>query len=90
MAVDQDITQLREKVRLLEWRARRAEDFLDGYSAAPDCAKSVLSGNYDYEFTDGPSGQKGAGAAAYCKCPFTDPDGTVVPGEPCPIHPSLG
>jgi hypothetical protein len=27
-------------------------------------------------------------AVAYCKCPFTDPDGTVVPGEPCPIHPS--
>lgn len=23
---------------------------------------------------------------AYCKCSFTDPDGTVVPGEPCPIH----
>lgn len=26
-------------------------------------------------------------ALAYCKCSFTDPDGTVVPGEPCPIHP---
>lgn len=23
----------------------------------------------------------------YCKCSFTDPDGTVVPGESCPIHP---
>lgn len=26
-------------------------------------------------------------APAYCKCSFTDPDGTVVPGDPCPIHP---
>jgi hypothetical protein len=23
----------------------------------------------------------------YCKCSFTDDDGTVVPGEPCSIHP---
>lgn len=23
----------------------------------------------------------------YCKCAFTDPDGTIVPGEACPIHP---
>lgn len=23
----------------------------------------------------------------YCKCTFKDPDGTDVPGEPCPIHP---
>lgn len=25
----------------------------------------------------------------YCKCSFTDPDGTVVPGEPCSIHPEV-
>jgi hypothetical protein len=24
---------------------------------------------------------------AYCKCEFTDSDGTAVPGEPCQIHP---
>lgn len=23
---------------------------------------------------------------AYCRCAFTDSDGTVVPGEWCPIH----
>ena len=23
----------------------------------------------------------------YCKCAFTDSDGTVVPGELCPLHP---
>lgn len=27
-------------------------------------------------------------APLYCKCAFTDPDGTFVPGEPCPIHPN--
>jgi hypothetical protein len=24
--------------------------------------------------------------AVYCKCSFVDDDGSVVPGEPCPIH----
>lgn len=26
---------------------------------------------------------------AYCKCAFTDPDGTFVPGEACAIHPDV-
>jgi len=26
---------------------------------------------------------------AYCKCAFTDPDGTFVPGEVCAIHPDV-
>jgi hypothetical protein len=25
----------------------------------------------------------------HCKCAFTDPDGTFVPGEACPIHPDV-
>lgn len=27
--------------------------------------------------------------SSYCKCSFTDPDGTVVPGEPCELHPEV-
>jgi hypothetical protein len=26
---------------------------------------------------------------AYCKCAFTDPDGTFVPGEACAVHPTV-
>lgn len=26
---------------------------------------------------------------AYCKCAFTDPDGTFVPGEACTVHPDV-
>jgi hypothetical protein len=25
----------------------------------------------------------------YCKCAFTDPDGTFNPGEACPVHPDV-
>lgn len=25
----------------------------------------------------------------YCKCSFTDPDGTVVAGERCEVHPHV-
>lgn len=28
-------------------------------------------------------------AARYCKCAFTDPDGTFVSGESCVIHPDV-
>lgn len=30
-----------------------------------------------------------ARSIGYCKCAFTDPDGTLVPGEPCEIHPEV-
>lgn len=53
--------ELEHQVRLLEWRAKRAEDFLDGYSAAPTAAKSVLAGEYDHEFAAiTPDNQTGA------------------------------
>lgn len=43
----------------------------------------------DAEYQDAlESAEQASRLPAYCRCPFTDSDGTLVPGEWCPIHDS--
>lgn len=47
---------------------------------------SRLDGHPPCGLTAGHSGP--CAHVSYCKCEFMLPDGTVVPGEPCDIHPA--
>jgi hypothetical protein len=44
-------------------------------------------GEEDGPWAEGWGNRSGLGdPVKHCRCAFTDPDGTVVPGEACPIH----
>lgn len=76
-----------QSIAFLEALAQEFQDCVEGREDTDDKTLPIpdFLRNQDNLRAEGASTET---PVEYCKCSFTDDDGTIVPGEPCRLHPT--